>query len=155
MSDHDEIRRIRNAASGDWPAIRSLLLGAGLPVADLNAAAVGRFLPETVNDGDGERIVGAAGLEVYDSAGLLRSLVVDQSRRGKGCGSRLADAIEHMAGQAGVTELWLLTIDADGFFVSRGYRAVSRDVAPSAIRATAEFSSLCPDSAVLMPKALR
>jgi len=54
----------------------------------------------------------------------------------------------------GVDELWLLTIDADAFFVSLGYETRERSEAPEAIRNTEEFSGLCPEDAVLMSKQL-
>lgn len=148
-------RQIRKAHAGDWPAIRALLLGAGLPVADLDAAALDRFLLETQTLDGEENIAGAVGLEVNEDAGLLRSLVVDPSCRGTGCGSRLVTAIEGLARESGVGELWLLTIDASEFFAARSYVVVSRELAPPAIRDTAEFSRLCPDSAVLMTRKLR
>lgn len=154
MNDQNSQRRIRSASTADWPVVQSLLQAAGLPVEDLDASALSRFLLETKNAVGSETIEGAAGLEIYGSVGLLRSLVVDVLSRGRGCGSRLVDAVEQMAGEAGIRELWLLTIDADRFFASRGYRAVLRDTAPPAIRGTAEFSGLCPDSAVLMTKSL-
>ena len=51
-------------------------------------------------------------------------------------------------------EIWLLTIDADGFFESLGYGRRERDEAPEAIVGTAEFADLCPASAVLMSRPL-
>ena len=155
MSEVAAGRRIRKARSTDWPAIRSLLAGSGLPVADLDATSLEHFLLETLDDGGQEKVGGAVGLERYGDIGLLRSLVVDESLRGTGCGSRLVDAVERLAVGSGLSELWLLTIDADGYFAARGYSARSRTLAPAAIRDTEEFSRLCPDSAVLMARVLR
>ena len=53
-----------------------------------------------------------------------------------------------------ISELWLLTIDADTWFATLGYLTQSRDSAPPAIQSTEEFSSLCPGDAVLMKKLL-
>ena len=100
---------------------------------------------------DGEA-AGAIGLEQLGDLGLLRSLVVDPSRRSGGIGAQLVAALEQKAAAVGIRQLWLLTIDADQYFVSRGWKVSDRADAPSAIRATQEFSSLCPGDAVVMSK---
>jgi amino-acid N-acetyltransferase len=148
-------RQIRNAITADWNIVQALLLASDLPVEDLDAEKLERFLLVSERANGRECILGVVGLESYGKVGLLRSLVVDAAARGTGCGSYLVDALERKSSAEGISELWLLTIDADGFFASRGYRSVARDAAPTAIRETAEFRSLCPDSAVLMSKSLR
>jgi len=50
--------------------------------------------------------------------------------------------------------VWLLTTTAREFFERLGYAAVDRADVPGAIRATAQFSSLCADSATVMVKRL-
>jgi N-acetylglutamate synthase-like GNAT family acetyltransferase len=50
--------------------------------------------------------------------------------------------------------VWLLTTTARAFFDKLGYAAVDRAGVPGAIRATAQFSALCPDSATVMVKRL-
>ena len=102
--------------------------------------------------GDGP--VGMIGLEQFDNVGLLRSLVVEQSARSTGIGKQLVDAVETRAAELGVSELWLLTIDADAYFQRLGYSCVKRADAPEEIRQTEEFSDLCPGDAVLMRKRL-
>ena len=96
---------------------------------------------------DGEALVGVAGLEVYGSNSLLRSLAVDEEHRSRGLGARLVDAIEAEARSRGVTALYLLTTTAAGFFERLGYTAHERAAVPDSIAATAEFSSLCPGTA--------
>ena len=108
------------------------------------------FLLAEVND----RTVGMVGIEKFDSVGLLRSLVVDRSGRNRGVGGKLVAALENRAIAAGVRDLWLLTIDADRYFLRLGYEVMDRSLAPESIRLTAEFSSLCPGDAVLMRKQL-
>jgi amino-acid N-acetyltransferase len=49
----------------------------------------------------------------------------------------------------------LLTTTAAAFFEKRGYRRLARTSAPAAIRATTQFSALCPSTATLMVKAMR
>ena len=142
--------QIRPAAPADLPAARAWLADAGLPVADLTPDHMQDFLVAA----DEDRAVGMIGLEQFGGIGLLRSLVVDPAARSGGIGQQLVDALETRASQAGVTELWLLTIDADRYFTRLGYTATAREIAPAPIRETAEFSSLCPGDAVLMKKAL-
>ena len=54
----------------------------------------------------------------------------------------------------GVTTLYLLTNTADGLFRQLGYVDTTRTMAPDVIRATSQFSGLCPSSSVLMSKHL-
>lgn len=137
---------IRPAAAADLPATKMLLEHAGLPVTDLESDHLA-FVAES-----GAELVGAIGVESLGDVGLLRSLVVDANARAAGIGRELVVALEGHAGANGIAELWLLTLDADPYFERLGYRVRDRDDAPEPIRGTAEFSSLCPGSAVLMSK---
>jgi len=141
---------IRSGSAADFDDLVGLLARANLPVADLRAASVGRFLVAPVE----QSIAGLIGLECYESIGLLRSLVVDPRFRGAGLGRLLVEELEARATGQGVRELWLLTIDADAWFLGLGYEVRPRDQAPAAIAQTAEFVSLCPSDAVLMQKTL-
>lgn len=139
---------LRRATPADLPVAERLLAEDGLPVDDLDAGHLA-FVAEV--DGVPSAVIG---LEQYADQGLLRSLVVAGTARGTGLGRKLVAALEAFAAARGVTELWLLTIDADAFFAKLGYSERSRHEAPATIRGTAEFSSLCPASAVLMSKSL-
>ena len=141
---------IRAAAAADFDAVVELLSHASLPVEDLTADSILKFLLATIDD----TIAGLIGLEHFRETGLLRSLVVDPAFRRAGVGRLLVAALESQAAGQGVQELWLLTIDADAWFGELGYSIWHRDQAPDAIRQTAEFTSLCPGDAVLMAKSL-
>lgn len=141
---------IRPAQASDWSFATAWLAAAGLPTADLKAAHMQDFLLATAAG----QPVGMIGLECYANCGLLRSLVVDEMKRGAGLGARLVAELEALAYRRGLRGLWLLTIDADPFFARHGYTVRQRDEAPQDIRDSAEFSSLCPGDAVLMYKAL-
>jgi amino-acid N-acetyltransferase len=52
----------------------------------------------------------------------------------------------------GISQVYLLTNTAANFFAWLGYQVMKRTDAPLPIQSTAQFSSLCPDSAVLMFK---
>ena len=142
--------RFRSGSAADFDAVVALLARAKLPVADLSAASISRFLVATID----ESIAALIGLECFGSIGLLRSLVVDPEFRGAGLGRVLVEKLESQASDQGISQLWLLTIDADGWFQRLGYEARRRDEAPALIAQTAEFVSLCPGDAVLMHKAL-
>jgi len=146
---------LRPGRPDDWTAVGALLADAGLPVDDLDRASMVQFTIATRPSKRTESLAGVIGLQSFDDVGLLRSLVVATSARSAGCGSRLVQAVERIASETGVRQLWLLTTDARDYFENRGFQAVSRGLAPPAIRQTAEFTSLCPDSAVLMMKTLR
>lgn len=140
----------RQANASDLDIAKAWLSTAGLPVADLTAGHMEAFIVAM----QGGNAVGMIGLENFGGAGLLRSLVVEHSCRDAGIGRQLVDALETTAVGQGISELWLLTIDADPFFARLGYVVADRGDAPAVIRDTAEFSSLCPGDAVLMRKRL-
>jgi N-acetylglutamate synthase-like GNAT family acetyltransferase len=137
---------------GDRPIVRSLLVEAQLPVADLDSAPEVTFW--VIRDDSG-RPVGAIGLERYGDVGLLRSLVVAPGQRRRGLGQRLIRSLEEHANAAGIAQLVLLTETAENFFRRAGYVVIERDRAPSAVTSSAEFRTLCPSSAVCMTKRLQ
>jgi amino-acid N-acetyltransferase len=130
--------------------VRRLLAAAQLPVADLSAAHLAHFF----GCGPQDHPQGVGGVELHGSDALLRSLAVDETLRGRGCGKALVATLEHHAREQGARRIYLLTTTAARFFEGLGYRAVARDAAPERIRATPEFSTLCPASAVFMTKYL-
>jgi N-acetylglutamate synthase-like GNAT family acetyltransferase len=140
---------ISPAGPADRPAIEALLRSNGLPTEGLELA-----LGSAVVGRDGGRIVGCAGVEVHGSTGLLRSVCVEPDHRGTGLGRRLVERAEAAAAAAGVAELFLLTETASDWFPRLGYAAGSRDVAPEALRESAEFRGACPVSAELLHKRL-
>lgn len=155
MKNGSETIIVRDARQNDWQDVRTLLDEAGLPVADLGPEHLADFLvAERSGNSQGETL-GIIGLQRFDQVGLLRSLVVSQADRKSGLGRRLVSAVEANACCAGVNDLWLLTIDAERYFESLGYRMMSRESAPDSIRNTEEFSGLCPDGAYLMRKVLK
>ena len=141
---------VRRSRASDWSAVRQLLNSADLPIDDLQPGMLEHFL---IAESAGA-IVGLIGLQVYETIGLLRSLVVTVSARRSGLGGELVGALEFAAQAAGITELWLLTIDVEKFFERLGFEIKPRDVAPDAIRQSKEFADLCPGSAFLMMKKL-
>lgn len=131
-------------------SVARLLERAGLPSVDLTEAHLAHFFAANV----GGVLAGLVGVELYGADGLLRSLVVVPERRTQGVGSLLVTHVERYASSHGVRRLFLLTTTAQAFFASRGYAALEREAAPASIRATREFSDICPASSAFMVKTL-
>ncbi len=111
------------ARPSDRAAIATLLEGYGMPTVGLDDH-LGTFL---VVRGDDGGVLGCVGIEIYDDAGLLRSLAVLPDRRRLGLGFCLADAALALAASRGVRRLFLVTESASDFFGERlGFVAVPR-----------------------------
>lgn len=136
---------VRPATDADHDRIAALLSAADLPTQGVRTETK-LFV---VADVDGT-VVGAGGLEAFERAGLLRSVVVADTHRCEGIGTTLCEELRTLAREACVETLFLLTTTAEGFFRDRGYEVVARDDVPASVRATAEFTDLCPASATPM-----
>jgi N-acetylglutamate synthase-like GNAT family acetyltransferase len=141
--------RVRAATAADRAATTALLTGAGSPVADLERAPIGFWIAR-----DGGRFVGAVGLERYGGVALPRSLVVSPAVQHCGVGRELVARVERDARRAGVGLLVLLTQTAETFFRQLGYAVVDRACVPDEVQQSAQFSALCPRSAVCQSKSL-
>ncbi|KAA0683679.1 GNAT family N-acetyltransferase [Roseomonas genomospecies 6] len=133
----------------ELPALAALLASEGLPNEDITAP--GRRFWRL--DGPGG-LVGYGGLEVYGRDGLLRSVVIPPERRHKGDGRAAVEAVCREAMALGLDRLWLLTTGAAGFFERIGFERAERSEAPPDIRASAQFTDLCPGSAVCLRRDL-
>lgn len=149
--NHKSRWRVRPVRRVDWVRLRRMLKSADLPVQGVEAGAKGQFLVASSVDG---LIGGLVGLEIHDSYGLLRSLVVAEWAMGCGLGETLVRAIEVQAKARQAKGLFLLTTTAAGYFERIGYVRTERSVLPEPIRRSEEFTRLCPDSAVAMKKPL-
>lgn len=141
--------RIERAAPVDVPAVEALLAASGLP---LEGAAAALRLGVVARDGDG--IMGAAAVEPYGDAGLLRSVVVAAPLRGSGLGRKLVSAAETLARDAGIRELYLLTETAPDWFPRLGYEVVDRELARAAVGSSIEFTMVCATTGVPMRRVL-
>ncbi|MFC0130067.1 arsenic resistance N-acetyltransferase ArsN2 [Ralstonia solanacearum] len=141
----------RPACTEDYAAIRALLAAQGLPSEDVGASEEAHRFHLAEQDG---QIVGCAGLEVYGTDALLRSVAVAPSMRDSGLGRALVDITERDAAAIGVQRLFLLTTSAADYFSRIGYKSCNRSVAPSPVQTSSQFSRLCPVSAVCMSKEL-
>lgn len=143
--------RIDTLTIHDEREVLRLLSEAGLPIEDLTDDKLKDFLVARRGDSS---VIGAIGVELYGDRGLLRSLVVHPSYRGRGLGKRLTSELEFRARKRGIKTLYLLTMSAVDFFPRLGYKLTRRATVPEPIARTEEFKSACPVSAACLYKDL-
>ena len=148
MTDTAALATVRAATPADLAGVEALLTRSGLPLDGVRDA-----LPTFVVAQAGDDIVGVAGLELCCDNALLRSVAVADSHRTHGVGRALVTRVIANAEARGISALYLLTTTAEDYFPKFGFRPIARDEAPDDIRATAEFTSACPASAVVMCRA--
>lgn len=100
------------------------------------------------------QVLGACGLEVHGTYGLLRSLVVDPAFRGQGVGDSLVRGIVDLARRLELRELYTTTTSAQGYLERFGFQVSSRAEAPMPIQSCWEVLEGCPASAVLLRRPL-
>jgi N-acetylglutamate synthase-like GNAT family acetyltransferase len=137
---------IRTVTEQDLGAVERLLERVELPREGLGDQW-GAGFAVAVEDGD---IVGAAGIERYGRFGLLRSVVTDPRRRGRGIAEALVRNRLAWAGTEGLDGVYLLTTTAGDYFPRLGFERLARDEVPVEIRESKEFATVCPGSAVAM-----
>ncbi|HEX9939822.1 MAG TPA: arsenic resistance N-acetyltransferase ArsN2 [Longimicrobium sp.] len=137
---------IRTAAAGDRDEVEALLRRTDLPPDGLDEQ-FGDPYAVAVSDG---RIVGAAGVEVYGTAGLLRSVAVDPAWQGRGVGAALTAERLRWARERGLESVYLLTNTAAGYFPKLGFTPVPREQVPDGVRTSLQFASVCPSTANVM-----
>lgn len=141
--------RIERALPSDVPGVELLLAAASLP----QEGVAGAFTTGVVAR-DGGMILGAAAVEPFGQAGLLRSVVVAESRRGTGLGRELVAGAEALAQEEGIRELYLLTETAADWFPRLGYEVVDREEARAAVGESVEFTMVCATTGVPMRRRL-
>ena len=137
---------IRAATPNDWNAVAALLSASSLPL-DGVREHLNQFV---VADHPASGIAGCAAVERYGDAGLLRSVAVASSERGKGTGEALVRRCLADARAAGLGTVVLLTTTADRYFPRFGFEVVDRASVPESVRESAEFRGACPASATVM-----
>jgi amino-acid N-acetyltransferase len=136
---------IRIARPEDRAPVLELLRAADLPLDGVAEHFESFFLAV-----DGERILGAAGLEFHGPHALLRSVVVAGAARSRGLGSLLTRRALDQAYARGAIDVYLLTTTAEAFFEGLGFERLARQEVPEPLHDSVEFRSACPASAVVM-----
>lgn len=137
------------AREEDVEAIVALLNANNLPVKDLGTGK--RIFLVALSD---EKTIGCVAVEMYETEGLLRSLAVEKSFRGKGIGQKLVAQAEKWSRENGIKNLYLLTTTAADFFPKMGWGKTERALVSENIASSSEFSSICPSTAICMTKKL-
>lgn len=140
---------IEPAKMEDLPAIFALLENSGLPTDGLSD-----HVATTIVARDGQRIVGSAALELYETTALLRSVAVEQAIRGHELGQHLTLAALDLAKALRISEVYLLTETAGDFFPRFGFHAIPRTEVAPAVQASLEWTTACPVTAQAMVKKL-
>ncbi len=141
----------RTATTLDTKAIETLLRLAQLP-ADGVSANPGNFSVATENG----TLAGVAGFEdCGENLGLLRSVAVQPEYRNRGIARELCHRVMTQALQSGISDLYLLTTTAQGYFAKLGFAVINRAETPEAIRGTQQYRELCPDSAIIMHRSIQ
>ena len=148
--DDPVLMQLRAARPEDLTAVERLLTHDALPLEGVSEHITHGFVVAIDND----RIVGVAGIEVYEDAGLLRSVAVEQSLRGKGLGAALVSDRLAWARAQGLREIYLLTTTAKDFFDRLGFEVTDRANAPAAMQKAPEFAYLCASTATTMKLSL-
>jgi len=102
----------------------------------------------------GDMPVGFGGIEPHGDVALLRSVVTLPPLRRRGICRAMVEVLETEAMARNARAVYLLTTDAAAFFARLGYAPCGREDVPPAIRATAQFATLCPQTATVMCKDL-
>jgi amino-acid N-acetyltransferase len=108
----------RAACESDCPELRALLAGARLPLESPRENLGGLLLAHRDT-----ALVGSACVERYGEYGLLRSVAVAESERGKGLGVALIEQILQREREQQIESLFLLTGTARGFSPRFGFAA--------------------------------
>lgn len=137
--------RLRQAGAADWPAVAALLRANALPEDGAQS-----HLATFVVASSGTEVLGVAGAEVHGDLALLRSVAVAPGLHGRGLGESLVRTLLDEARRRSIRQVFLLTTTAADYFARFGFRELSREHAPRALQASAQFQGACPDSAALM-----
>jgi UDP-N-acetylmuramate: L-alanyl-gamma-D-glutamyl-meso-diaminopimelate ligase len=124
------------ADNDDLPGLQELLDETGLSYPDMV-----EHLSEILVLRDPERrIVGCVAMEMYDEAGVLRTLATSSSRRGEGLGWMLADAALGRARRRGARRVYLITENASDFFAEKfGFQTVQRELVDAGVLESTQF----------------
>ena len=135
--------QISPMTESDRTAVHRLLRATGLPVDGFDSPHI---VGVVARDAAGS-LIGSAAIEVYGHDGLLRSVAVAESARGRGVGHQLTRAALQLARDRGLSALYLLTETAGDFFPKFGFVAVARSHIPAEVKSSVEFTTACPASA--------
>jgi amino-acid N-acetyltransferase len=140
--------QIKKAKKNDLGEVFSLLQSLSLPTEGIEDHLNNFYLIK-----DKDKIIGTGGIEIYDEAGLIRSIAVNPKYQKKGLGRKIIEYLLKNAKKKGVKELFLLTDTVPKLYEKFGFNYIKRENANSKIEQSEEFKGSCPNTADLMVKA--
>ncbi len=140
---------LETASPFDVGPLAALLARSELPTDDLDDNLIRGFVVAR-SGAQTNKLVGACGIEICGASGLLRSLVVAPQFRDQSLGRALVENRLVWSQKAGLKTLYLLTLDADPYFLRFGFNRIDRLDLPEEIQATSQFGFLCPATAIAM-----
>lgn len=150
---HEHTVTYRIATSTDSEAIRRLLISCLLPPDDLEDAIAGENTLFIVAEA-ASKVIGSVGLQQYGVDALVRSFAVERYFRGSEVSSKLMQELERHARARDIHSGYLLTTTITNFLLRHGFKHYDRAAVPEAIAQTAQFASVCPDSATCLMRKL-
>ncbi len=141
---------VERLSGSEITAVKRLLADHGLPADDCELPANQFF-----GIYEKQHLIACGGLQAIGAAALLRSVVVIESRQGRGLGSKLVSFLLEQALYIGCSEIYLLTETASDYFKALGFQAIDRSTVPREVAATEQFKTLCPASADCLMKVIK
>src|ERR1700730_4759263 len=135
---------IAPATSFDLEEIPRLLKDAGLTLEGINNCEF--WVAKNARN----QTIGAVGLETWGNQGLLRSLVVEKTSRGKGIGRKLVLRIIKEAKKRDLQELFLITEAVKEYYQKLGFTLIDREMVQGPVLNSAEFRGACLETADVM-----
>jgi glycerol-1-phosphatase len=152
LSQEPAPARIRAARPEDAADVATLLGATGLDAADADTRLTTTLVAQEIGPRQGARaIVGTAALEIYGPLAHLRSVAVDESRRGSRLGSALVAGAVRMARSARCEAVYVVTETAAPFFGSLGFEEIGtvQDL-PAQVRTTPLVRDQCATTAAAL-----
>lgn len=124
----------RPALPSDVPRMVELMAAAHLPPLFIEEYLDGFIAAELEG-----AVIACGGIERYDDCAVIRSVVVDDTGRGRGLGGRLAALLMARAREAGASDLYLFTADALPFWRHYDFEEVALEDWKTAPRACWQY----------------
>ena len=137
------------ATEADWPDIEALLRASSL-FSEEKHDHLAQYMIARDNSG----LLGCAGIERYETTGVLRALAVAQRARSAGLGELLVAAIVADVRQQGIETIVLQTKTASGYFARLGFTRIGVSDLPTSIRPSHEFERSPDEMGTLMQTSL-
>jgi N-acetylglutamate synthase-like GNAT family acetyltransferase/SAM-dependent methyltransferase len=137
---------LRATRAADLDRAHALLEHASLPIDGVGDHFETGYVVAEQNG----RLIGLAGIEIYEGDALLRSVAVDAAHRDRGLGITLVQDRLRWAREQNIRDVYLLTTTAADFFTRLGFTQIERTAAPPALQRAPEFTSICDSTATTM-----